>query len=220
MTEVILVRSFGKSKDARRGRLTFEPLEARVMLDGSPVISELMAINDDTLQTRIRASVADPWEDPISPDWIEIHNPGAAAMDLAGWQLRDNGDTWTFPAGTSIAPDDYLVVMASDENITDPALDENGYLHTNFKLGGGGEYLALIDPDGTVADAYAPPVSRSDRRHFLRAFARRGNRAGRGGGGGRLPRAPLPTTRRRERPGPSRASTMSPGRVSATSSRC
>jgi len=126
------------------------------MLDASLVISEFMAINDDTLETRIRTSVAHPWEDPIAPDWIEIHNPGAAEADLAGWKLRGDAETWTFPANTPIASGGYLLVMASNENITDPALDINGYLHTNFKLSGDGEYLALLRPDDSVAHAFAP----------------------------------------------------------------
>ncbi|MCC6245131.1 MAG: lamin tail domain-containing protein [Gemmatimonadaceae bacterium] len=45
-------------------------------------------------------------------DWIELFNPTSAAVNLAGWGLKDNDNTRTFqfPAGTTIAPGAYLVV--------------------------------------------------------------------------------------------------------------
>ncbi|WP_414660886.1 CotH kinase family protein [Horticoccus sp. 23ND18S-11] len=109
-----------------------------------PVISEFLALNS--------ASLAD--SDGDFSDWIELHNPDAAAVSLDGWYLTDNAgnkEKWKLPAVT-IAPGGYLVVFASDKNRRDPALP----LHTNFALEGGGEYLALIKPDGTVASEFAP----------------------------------------------------------------
>ena len=132
-------------------RLLYEPLETRLVLDAGPlVISELMAINDRTL--------ADVDGDFV--DWIEIHNPTDATIDLAGWYLTDNEGNlrkWQFPDGPQgqypIEADEYLVVFASQKDRTDPLQD----LHTNFKLSGGGEYLALVRPDGTtVASAFTP----------------------------------------------------------------
>ena len=87
-------------------------------------------------------------------DWVEIHNAGAEEVNLAGWRLTDNaGDSskWRFPA-VSLAPGAHLVVFASGKDLTDPA----GELHTNFKLGAEGEYLALIAPDGAAATEFAP----------------------------------------------------------------
>ncbi len=114
-------------------------------LRGELIISEFMASN--------RANLAD--EDGAFPDWIEIHNPDAAAVDLTGWFLTDsatNRTKWRFPV-TTIAPGEYLVVFASNKNRTTPGSP----LHTNFVLSGGGEYLGLIRPDGTsVAFEYAP----------------------------------------------------------------
>lgn len=42
-------------------------------------------------------------------EFIELHNPGAAAVGLEGWRLED-GVQFTFPAGTSLAGGGYLVV--------------------------------------------------------------------------------------------------------------
>jgi len=114
-------------------------------LDAAPVINEFMASNGSTLLD----------EDGDSPDWIEIFNPDESAVELEGWHLTDNSSNlqkWTFPAVT-LAPNNYLIVFASDKDRRDPASG----LHANFKLSASGEYLALVAPDGiTVASAFAP----------------------------------------------------------------
>nr|HOD83865.1 lamin tail domain-containing protein [Phycisphaerae bacterium] len=125
--------------------LKLEPLELRLLLADGPVISEFMASNDDTL--------AD--EDGDHCDWIELYNPAASPISLEGWYLTDDADEltkWAFPAVT-IQPGQYLVVFASDKDRRDVASP----LHTNFKLDAGGEYLALVEPDGaSIASQFAP----------------------------------------------------------------
>src|SRR6476659_7866500 len=41
--------------------------------------------------------------------FIELHSPGAAAVDLGGWKLS-KGVRYTFPRGTMIEPNGYVVV--------------------------------------------------------------------------------------------------------------
>jgi len=160
----VLARGFKKSTASKRripwwyhrtcGRLwrtparrpAFEPLEPRVVLNGGAlVISELLAVNDSGL--------ADGGGD--RSDWIEIYNPSDAAVNLGGWYLTDRADhltKWQFPPYT-LGSGAYLVVFASEKDADGPP----GQLHTNFKISGDGEYLALVRPDGTtVVDAYAP----------------------------------------------------------------
>lgn len=127
--------------------LCWESLETRNLLSADLRITELMASND-------RA-----WADGDgnSSDWIELHNAGDQALDLAGWHLTDDArrpDKWTFPSHI-LGPDQYLVVFASGQD-TDNHVDFGGNLHTNFKLSKQGEYLALTAPDLTVVDAFAP----------------------------------------------------------------
>ncbi|MEE8451771.1 MAG: lamin tail domain-containing protein, partial [Thermoguttaceae bacterium] len=136
----------------RGRRREFETLEPRLVLDAGPfVISEFMAFNDSGLTDR---------DDEFS-DWIEIYNPTAATESLDGWYLTDDDndlDKWQFP-DVSIDSGKYLVVFASDKNLTDPA----GELHTNFQIDGDGEYLALVQPDGTtIAQHFAPEFPRQD----------------------------------------------------------
>lgn len=107
-----------------------------------PIITEFMAVNHDTMED----------EDGDSSDWIEIYNPTPATISLKGYHLTDDSkkpEKWTFP-DVMIAPESYLVVFASGKNRTDPARE----LHTNFKLDGDGEYLALTAPDLTVIQAF------------------------------------------------------------------
>ncbi|MCH1509919.1 MAG: lamin tail domain-containing protein [Akkermansiaceae bacterium] len=109
-----------------------------------PVVTELMADNRDTIGL----------PEVNGPDWIEIHNPGGSAIDLAGWHLTDNAqalDQWTFPAGATIASGGYLIVYASGLDMIG-----GGEYHTNFGLSDQGEYLALVQPGGTVVQEFAP----------------------------------------------------------------
>ncbi|MCP5533217.1 MAG: lamin tail domain-containing protein [Akkermansiaceae bacterium] len=106
------------------------------------VISEFLADNESSLKD----------EDGDGEDWIEIHNDGAAAVDLAGWRLTDDPASpakWVFPQ-VIVPAHDRLVVFASDKNRS------GAELHTNFKLSAAGEYLALLRPDGSVATEFAP----------------------------------------------------------------
>jgi hypothetical protein len=108
-----------------------------------PVISEFMPDNQRVL--------AD--EDGQFSDWIEIHNPNAAPMNLAGYFLTDNSfqlNKWMFPAVT-LPADGFLIVFASGKN----RVTDTNHLHTNFQLDAGGGFLALVRPDGnTVVSAY------------------------------------------------------------------
>ena len=108
-------------------------------------ITEIMAANTLTLVD----------EDGEFSDWLELYNPSPDSAQLAGYHLTDDPEVlakWTFPA-LILPGHGCLVVFASGKNRpADPA-----HLHTNFKLNGGGGYLALVFPDGTnIASAFSP----------------------------------------------------------------
>jgi hypothetical protein len=107
------------------------------------ILSEVMADNETTLSDNFGEF----------SDWIEIKNLGDTPCHLKGWFLTDNKkvlNKWAFPEVT-IDAKGMLIVFASERNLTgDP-----NYLHTNFRLGSEGEYLALVKPDGTIAHEYA-----------------------------------------------------------------
>lgn len=113
--------------------------------DPDLVISEIMAVNYSTVTDG----------DGEFSEWIEIHNPQPRAQNLGGWYLTDDfraPKKWAFPE-LELKPGGFVVVFASGKNRTN-RLDD---LHTSFRLGRKGEYLALIKPDGkTVAHEYLP----------------------------------------------------------------
>ena len=111
------------------------------------VISEFMADNDSSLFDGLGEA----------EDWIELHNLSGAAVPLAGWKLRDSTTTWTFPGGATLPAGGFLIVFASGKASGD-YVDPAGYLHTTFKLDAGGEALALLRPDGSVAHEFAAPL--------------------------------------------------------------
>ena len=113
------------------------------------LITELMAINDSELFD----------EDGDASDWIEVFNAGDAPVNLSGWSLSDDPDAldkWQFP-DVGLAAGRFLLVFVSGKNRT----VAGGELHTNFRLGGDGEFLGLTAPGGTTAaSAFSPQFPR------------------------------------------------------------
>jgi len=144
----------------------FSILSDMWMTQSGPLfITEFMASNGATLATTVEGL-------EVYPDWIEIYNASNVSVSLDGYRLTDNSeilDKWTFPVGLTIGPKEFLVVFASNKDQEDwpenyPYQDEAGYYHTNFDMDKDGEYLALVRPDGTVAQAFELeyPVQRAD----------------------------------------------------------
>jgi len=111
------------------------------------LITEFMASNDSTILDGNGAS----------SDWVELHNTGSNAVDLAGWYLSDDPAElakWAFPS-TNVAAGGYLVVFASGTD-AEAYVDPGGYLHTTFRLsrndGDQGECVALVRSDGVTVD--------------------------------------------------------------------
>lgn len=125
---------------------------------GSVVISEFQASNDSTLTD----------DDGDFEDWIELYNAGDTTVDIGGLHLTDDANEptkWTFPSGTLIDSDSFLVVFASGKDRLDGT-----NLHTNFKLGASGEYLGLFDAVGsTPLSQFAPafPQQQPDQSYGL-----------------------------------------------------
>lgn len=87
-------------------------------------------------------------------DWIEIYNAGDEDVDIAGMYITDEiGDStmtaWQIPSGfveTIIPAKGFLVLWADKE-------PDQGVLHIDLKLSGGGEDIAITDTNGsTVLD--------------------------------------------------------------------
>jgi len=81
----------------------------------------------------------------IPSDYIELANRGTTVIDLGGMQLTDGlaeADAYTFPSGTTIPPEGFLLLLATD-------ISGEG-LRNGFKLDSDGETVSLLQPDGTT----------------------------------------------------------------------
>ena len=80
-------------------------------------------------------------------DWIEIYNAGSSPVDLINYTITDDIsqlDKYRFIYSTYIASHSYRLIWADKED---------HYSHTNFALDSDGEWIALVDPGGTIVDS-------------------------------------------------------------------
>ncbi|MBN2410610.1 CotH kinase family protein [candidate division KSB1 bacterium] len=96
-------------------------------------------------------------------DWIEIYNAMSTSVNLAGYYLSDDKDNltkWKFPsdhtAETTIPAGGFMLIWADEEQ-------DEGPLHTNFKLAKSGEHIFLVEADGsTIVDDIVFPEQETD----------------------------------------------------------
>jgi hypothetical protein len=111
------------------------------------VINEFLAKND--------ATNSDEYGE--FDDWIELYYNLPEPINLEGYTLTDelaDSEKWTFP-NIEIAGEGYLLVWADDD-------EEQGDLHTNFKLSGSGEGIGLFNPNGDMLDGLSFGVQSDD----------------------------------------------------------
>lgn len=96
------------------------------------------------------------WSDPVTgatPDWVELHNPTAAAVSLDGWSITDNRNDprkHGFATHLEIEAGGFMVLQADGR-------PELGPRHLSFLLDALGEEIALFRADlsGTIIE-YGP----------------------------------------------------------------
>lgn len=94
-------------------------------------VNELVADND--------YGIVD--ENDQHEDWVELYNSDSMEFDLSGFYLTDDEmepDQWEIPANTTIDPGGFLLFWCDDD-------EDEGPLHTNFKLSKDGEGLYLYN---------------------------------------------------------------------------
>ncbi len=113
------------------------------------------AANDCTPVT-IPGSVVLNEVDSAPSDWVELHNAGTESLDISGYELRDNSDDhrWRFPAGTSIAGGDFVVVDADSVGLVfndQTHTYEEGIFAAAIGIGSG-DQIRLYDASGKKFD--------------------------------------------------------------------
>ena len=84
-----------------------------------------------------------------SDEWIELHNPGASAIDLSGWSLTDGNDISHTLAGILPPYGFFLLERTDDSTVSDIPADR---IYSGA-LSDSGETLRLLDPSGRMVDS-------------------------------------------------------------------
>ncbi|GGD74653.1 lamin tail domain-containing protein [Microbacterium murale] len=105
-------------------------------------------------ETPVAGSVRINEVDSQPADWVEFYNPGDAAFDLSGYEIRDNSDDhrWQFAPGTSLEAGGFLVVEEGTIGIVDG-------IETAFRepIGiGSADRIRLFDVSGALVDDTLP----------------------------------------------------------------
>ena len=140
------VRFGGQAANVSIGRLP----------NGDSDLRPLAARTPGALNSALRTPdvlVSEIFFNPISGDdldeWLELTNPGTAAIDVSGWRFTDGID-FIIPAGTSIAGGGRLVIAKNaartraNHPALSPALVVGDYAGT---LGNGGDHVTLVRPE-------------------------------------------------------------------------
>lgn len=96
-----------------------------------------------------------PGENPEDLQFIELYNTGPGTVDLSGWSFSQ-GISFTFPAGTTLAADAYLVVAANPTllGLRVPTIPTGVkvFKWTGGDLSNAGETITLVDSNMSVMD--------------------------------------------------------------------
>lgn len=92
-------------------------------------------------------------------DWVELMNTGTEALDVSGYELRDNSDDhrWRFPEGSTLAAGELLVVDAKSNGLVYDDQTKSFAAGTfEAAIGiGSGDSVRLYDKDGKLLDEYS-----------------------------------------------------------------
>lgn len=113
--------------------------KTKTLIQNDLYINEIMPINKSTIMD----------SDNEYNDYIEIYNNTDSEINLDGFYLSDtttSSKKWSFPK-IIIKGKEYLVIYASGKDKCNLTTRE---CHTNFKLGGKGETISLLNNNGEV----------------------------------------------------------------------
>ena len=91
------------------------------------------------------------WEKYKNSEFLELFNPDDADIDLSGWQFT-KGITYTFPLGSTIRANDYILIVKDRTLWGD--FEQYGKMAGPYEgqLSESGETITLCTPDGRVVD--------------------------------------------------------------------
>ena len=88
-----------------------------------------------------------------SKDWIELHNYGTSSLNISGWKINDQDDNnaFTFPTGTIISPNSYLVVANDLTTFHQVYPNVNNVIGSlPFQLSNSGDQIRIYDANNLL----------------------------------------------------------------------
>ena len=116
-----------------------------------------LASSDVMFGVQLTASTETSPGMPASPasenpeEWIELYNRGSTTVDLSAWRLASAVD-YVFPAGTFMAPGEYIVVSNNAAALAAKYPDIRILGDFTGKLSNSDERIMLLDSFGNTAD--------------------------------------------------------------------
>lgn len=117
-------------------------------------ITELVAVNSGSYTNELG-----------TPDWFEIHNFTKAAVDISGWQVKNINDgslTYTFPEGTILEADGYLVISCDKDAA-------GGEFVAPYNLSSVGFTLEVLNSEGETVQSVPTPALSQDIAYAMKS---------------------------------------------------
>ncbi|HLP59879.1 MAG TPA: lamin tail domain-containing protein, partial [Candidatus Deferrimicrobium sp.] len=88
-------------------------------------------------------------------EWLEIYNSTSAAVNIGGWTIKDNVDTFTIPSCTNIGAGGYLVIAEDKTYFNNKYGFDPHIANSTLRLDNDDDYLVLKDKQGNIKDQVA-----------------------------------------------------------------
>ncbi len=102
--------------------------------------------------------------DSLSSDWIEFYNATEYDLDVTGWSIVDRANNrFTFPDGTIIQGENYLVVCKKEERFKAAFPTSKNYIGgLKFGLDNRRDIIMLYDAEGMPVDSVGYKIRRQE----------------------------------------------------------
>jgi Lamin Tail Domain len=86
-------------------------------------------------------------------EWFELYNGGTSDINLIGWKVTDNLDSWTIATNLVIRPNQYIVLASSRNAKANRGFTPN-YILQDLALNNVKDSIVLTQPNGMVEDTF------------------------------------------------------------------
>ncbi len=131
--------------------ITIDPI-SNLQLTANFIENESNNLTSEVLFNEINYNSS---EETNTGDWVELYNNGNE-QDLTDWAFKDDDDAhiFTFPVGTILEKNDYLVLTKDAEKFTAIFPDVVNFIgNFDFGLSSNGEFIRLFDANGILVDS-------------------------------------------------------------------